>query len=62
MMGETTEVLSSNGRRRMTVPTYVVVRGYDSAGTGTYELSLVDFRERLQSARRISPGTKLKPR
>ena len=36
---------------------FVVVMGYDSAGTGTYELSLVDFRERLQSAVRISPGT-----
>ena len=41
---------------------FVVVMGYDSAGTGTYELSLVDFRERLQSARRISPGTTIESR
>lgn len=41
---------------------YVVVRGYGGSNTGTYELSLVDFRERLQSAVRISPGTRSESR
>ena len=41
---------------------FVVVRGYSSNDTGTYELSLVDFRERLQSARRISPGISIESR
>ena len=41
---------------------YVVVMGYDSTGTGTYELSLGDLRERLRSASRISPGTRSESR
>ncbi len=41
---------------------YVVVMGYGGSSTGTYELSLVDFRERLQSAVRISTGTSIESR
>ena len=40
---------------------YVAVRSYDS-GAGTYELSVVDLRERLRSALRISPGTSMEGR
>ena len=41
---------------------YVAVMGYDSSGTGTYELSLGDLRERLRSAARISPGASIEGR
>ena len=41
---------------------YVAVMGYDGVDTGTYELSLGDLRERLRSASRISPGTRMEGR
>ena len=41
---------------------YIVVRGYDSDDTGTYEVLLSDRREELRSAVRISPGTSIESR
>ena len=52
-MGERAAVLASNGRRWITVPTIVVVRGYSSNDTAQSRLKPVSgrFRERLQVER-----------
>ena len=41
---------------------YVAVMGFGGSGTGTYELSLGDLRERLRSALRISLGASIESR